>query len=88
MGVESLPVRWGDKRTQSLLHVLHGIGWVLMLTAWWASWKALNRPTATLFFLRPYAGVHTQLLRVRIESVSAWQKLTLAGGLGFLAGLI
>lgn len=87
-GYDTLPVRWGAKRTQSLLNTLHGIGWALMLTAWWASWQALSRPTAPLFFLLPYAGVHTQLLRGRIESVSAWQKLTLAGGLLFLAGLI
>ena len=87
-GYDTLPVRWGAKRTQSLLNMLHGIGWVLMLTAWWASWHVLNQPTAPLFFILPYAGVHAQLLRGRIESVSAWQKLTLAGGLVFLAGLI
>lgn len=87
-GYDTLPVRWGARRTQSLLHILHGIGWGLMLAAWWASWHALNRPTTPLFFILPYAGVHTQLMRGRIESVSAWQKLTLAGGLVFLAGLM
>lgn len=87
-GYDTLPVRWGAERTQSLLHLLHGLGWVLMLAAWWASWLALSRPIAPLFFILPYAGVHIQLLRGRIDSVSAWQKLTLAGGLVFLAGLI
>jgi len=39
-------------------------------------------------FLFPFLGTHIQLSRGIIESVSAWQKLTLAGGLMFLAALI
>jgi hypothetical protein len=47
-----------------------------------------NLGTESLIFLLPYAGATVQLFRKRIESVSAWQKLTLGGGLAFLLFLL
>ncbi len=87
-GYDTLPVRWGEKRTQYLLQVLHWIGWILMGAAWWASYQWMHRPVSPLFFVLPYAAVHLQLTRGQIASVSAWQKLTLAGGLLYLAGML
>ena len=87
-GYDTLPVRWSEKRTNSLLQVLHWAGWLLMGLAWWASYRWLHRPVSPMFFVLPYAAVHLQLTRGQIASVSAWQKLTLAGGLVYLAGML
>ena len=87
-GYDTLPVRWGPKRTKSLLHRLHFIGWVMIGVTWWASITLVHRPVAPLFFALPYLAVHIQLARNQVTSVSAWQKLTLAGGLLYLAGFI
>ncbi|MBO74433.1 MAG: hypothetical protein CMD33_04080 [Flavobacteriales bacterium] len=87
-GYDTLPVRWGQERTKSLLHRMHFVGWLLLAITWWASAIMVHRPVAPLFFALPYLAVHIQLARSRVASVSAWQKLTLAGGLLYLAGFI
>ncbi len=85
-GYDTLPVRWGPNRTQRLLHQLHSAGWLLIAAAWWGSVELVARPIAPLLFALPYLAVHIQLARHQVASVSAWQKLTLAGGLLYLIG--
>jgi 4-hydroxybenzoate polyprenyltransferase len=87
-GYDTLPVRWGPKRTKSLLHRMHFVGWGMIGVTWWASITLVHRPLAPLFFALPFLAVHIQLARNQVASVSAWQKLTLAGGLLYLAGFI
>ena len=78
----------GTKRTKSLLHRMNFVWWVMIGVTWWASITMINRPLAPLFFALPFLAVHIQLARNQVASVSAWQKLTLAGGLLYLAGFI
>ena len=85
---DTLAVRWGKERTTKLLHQLHIGGWALLLAAAWAALCVLPVQWEVGLFLFPFLGTHIQLSRGIIESVSAWQKLTLAGGLIFLAALI
>ena len=87
-GYDTLPVRWGPERTKSLLHRMHFVGWVMIGVTWWASITFVHRPVAPLFFALPFLAVHIQLARNQVASVSAWQKMTLAGGLLYLAGFI
>lgn len=87
-GYDTLPVRWGADRSLKFLEVGHFIGWALLLGTAYLAWKVIGRGIESAFFLLPFAGAHIQLRRGLIQSVSAWQKLTLAGGLLFLAMMI
>lgn len=87
-GYDTIPVRWGRDRTHKLLKTLHVCTWPLMIAAGVLASIQFNLGTESLIFLLPFLGAHIQLLRGQIDSVSAWQKLTLGGGLGFLGFLI
>ncbi len=87
-GYDTLAVRWGERRTIFLLQILHWMGWALLGIASWGAFYWFNATWTLLLFLVPFMGAHLQLSRRLIHSVSAWQKLTLAGGLGFLADLL
>ena len=87
-GYDTLAVRWGERRTIFLLQILHWMGWALLGIASWGAFYWFDATWTPLLFLVPFMGAHLQLSRRLIHSVSAWQKLTLAGGLGFLADLL
>jgi 4-hydroxybenzoate polyprenyltransferase len=86
-GFDTLAVRWGAQRTWRLLDWTHGLFWIpLIATSFFASY-AFEVRWIVLCFLLPFAGTHIQLLRRRLISISAWQKLTLSGGIVFLLDL-
>ena len=86
-GFDTLAVRWGTQRTWRLLDWTHGLFWIpLIATSFFASY-AFEVRWIVLCFLLPFAGTHIQLLRRRLISISAWQKLTLSGGIVFLLDL-
>ena len=87
-GYDTLAVRWGSNRTIHLLQILHFSGWALLGISSWAALKWFDATWTPLLFLLPFLGAHLQLTRGLIHSVSAYQKLTLAGGLGFLAFMV
>ncbi len=87
-GYDTIPVRWGHGRTYKLLKTMHACTWPLMIAAGVLASFQFNLGSESLIFLLPFLGAHIQLLRGQIDSVSAWQKLTLGGGLGFLGFLI
>jgi 4-hydroxybenzoate polyprenyltransferase len=83
-GYDTLAVRWHPSRTWRLLDWLHGLFWIPLMATSFFAWQAFDSKGAALYFLLPFAGVHVQLLRRRLASISAWQKLTLSGGILFL----
>ena len=83
-GYDTLAVRWKESSTWRLLDWLHGFFWIPLLVTSFFAWYTFDVKGATLFFLLPFAGAHIQLIRRRLQSVSAWQKLTLSGGIVFL----
>ena len=87
-GYDTIPVRWGRERTVRFLKIAHLCTWPLLIGATVLASIQFNLGTESLIFLLPYAGATVQLFRKRIESVSAWQKLTLGGGLAFLLFLL
>ena len=87
-GYDTLPVRWGTNKSMKFLKLLHGAGWIVMAMAWMESIQQLSRPIAPLFFILPYLAATIQLWRGQVASVSAWQKMTLAGGLIYLIGML
>ena len=83
---DTLPVRWGRERTLRTLHALFAIAALLLglAAAWW--WSQIEfRAVWTLLYWLPFLAGWRQLRRGREDRVSAWLKLTLAGGLGALA---
>lgn len=84
---DTLAVRWGNERTIRLLQVLHAVGWLALLITAAGAVIWLKSSWQIVLFLGPHLGSHVQLTRRQMASVSAWQKLTLAGGLLFLAVL-
>ena len=87
-GYDTIPVRWGGDQTTRLLKKLHIATWPLLITAAALASVQFNLGTESSVFLLPFLGANIQLFRGQIDSVSAWQKLTLAGGLGFLCFII
>ena len=83
-GFDTLAVRWQLPRTWKLLDWLHGLFWIPLIATSYFAWHAFDVKGVVLCFLLPFAGVHIQLIRRRLTSISAWQKLTLSGGIIFL----
>lgn len=85
-GYDTLPVRWGDDRAKRLLNGLFIPSGMLLLASafWW--WGQIGIHAAwSLAFLLPFFAAWRELRRSRIERVSAWLKMVLAGGLLALA---
>jgi 4-hydroxybenzoate polyprenyltransferase len=87
-GYDTLPVRWGSERTLKFLKKAHLCTWPLLVVAAILSSIQFSLGTESLIYLLPFAGANIQLFRGQVGSVSAWQKLTLGGGLAFLCFLI
>jgi 4-hydroxybenzoate polyprenyltransferase len=87
-GYDTIPVRWGKERSVRFLKISHLCAWPMLISAAILASVQFNLGTESLIFLMPYAGATIQLFRKRIDSVSAWQKLTLGGGLAFLLFLV
>ena len=83
-GFDTLAVRWQQPRTWRLLDWLHCLFWVPLITTSFFAWHAFGSKGVLFCFLIPFAGAHIQLIRRRLTSISAWQKLTLSGGIVFL----
>lgn len=83
-GYDTLAVRWQTPRTYNLLDWIHGLFWIPLIATSFFAWHAFDVKTIILCFLIPFAGAHIQLKRRRLSSISAWQKLTLSGGIIFL----
>jgi len=83
-GHDTLAVRWGSLKTRKLLQWLHAASWIPLLFAGTMGFLYFPNRWAVMAFLLPYAAAHIQLIRGHIHSVSAWQKMTLAGGVAFL----
>lgn len=85
-GYDTLPVRWGTDRSLNLLKILFLPSALLLLASsfWW--WVQVGEQAAWCFaFVLPFFAAWRELRRERIERVSAWLKLVLAGGLMTLA---
>lgn len=87
-GYDTIAVRWGHERTNQLLKALHLAIWPLLIGASALASLQFSLGTESSIFLLPFLGANIQLFRGHIDSVSAWQKLTLAGGLCFLLFLV
>ena len=83
-GYDTLAVRWGSQKTLKLLQWLHAVAWIPLLFAGTMGFLFFTNSWAVMAFLLLYAAAHIQLIRGQIHSVSAWQKMTLAGGVAFL----
>lgn len=85
-GYDTLAVRWERARTVRLLHGLLAAGALGLGTAaaWW--WGQIGLPASwcTAFLLPYFAGWFT-LRNGEVKRLSAWLKLSLAGGLVALA---
>lgn len=85
-GYDTLAVRWGRDRTVQLLHALLGAGALGLGAAavWW--WGQIG-PEAVwcAAFLLPYFVGWSTLRKGEVVRLSAWLKLSLAGGLVALA---
>ncbi len=85
-GYDTLPIRWKTEKTVRLLHALmvptaialFGVTWIWAEFSEGAGWW-------TLAFNVPFLGAWLQLQRRDIRRLSAWLKLTMAGGLIALA---
>ena len=86
-GFDTLAVRWESNRTWRLLDWLHWIFWIPLLGTSLLAIQAFGARWIVLCFLLPFAGAQIQVIRRRIISISAWQKLTLSGGIVFLIDL-
>ena len=87
-GYDTIPVRWGRERSVRFLKISHLCAWPMLISAGILASLQFNLGTESLIFLIPFLGATVQLFRKRIDSVSAWQKLTLGGGLAFLLFLV
>ena len=81
-GYDTLPIRWGRDRTLRGLNglfVVSAFG-LAVASGWW--WSQIQIAAASnLLFWIPFLAGWRELRRGREDRVSAWLKLTLAGGL-------
>lgn len=85
-GYDTLAVRWERIRTVQLLHGLLALGALGLGTAatWW--WGQIGVPASwCMAFLLPYFAGWVTLRNGDVTRLSAWLKLSLAGGLVALA---
>ncbi len=88
-GYDTLPIRWGRERTLRALNGLFAVSaiWLVLASGWW--WSQIEfGASATLLFWLPFAAGWRELRRGREDRVSAWLKLTLAGGLAALVAAV
>lgn len=83
----TLAVRLGERRTRKALQAGFFMGWSLLCAGAWFATKAFDANWQLTLFMAPYAAAHLYQCLGREVQVSAWLKLTLAGGLAFLATL-
>lgn len=84
-GYDTLAVRWGPEHTRKLLMQLFGWCWAPLILTLFLAISQNENAFGTALFIVPFAFAHIQLIRKQVHSTSAWLKMTLAGGVVFLA---
>lgn len=85
-GYDTLAVRWGREKTMRLLGLLSlfSTGLLVCCTVWWWGQIGLQAWWCSAFLL-PALVATRHVMHGNVHRASAWQKLTLAGGLMALA---